>query len=198
VIAAILRCRHRCLKVWASTCDHRRNASPARGGRSGRGELLQAGLESATSPAVAKRDSTRSPAARRCGVASKPASARVPGASAGAPIRPELESRSVIRLGARNHRTYQLLILTLSANPGTSPRTDHSRRASLRGQSAVISSVQVNSFSLRPYFAIARRACIGLIARTCALDPQHVELADEIAEDDRAVAGHQITPSECT
>jgi hypothetical protein len=45
---------------------------------------------------------------------------------------------------------------------------------------------------LHRWEALARPAGVAL------LDPQHAELADQVAEDDHAVAGHQITPSECT
>jgi hypothetical protein len=71
------------------------------------------------------------------------------------------------------------------------PHGSLSLRACLRGQSAVISSVHVNSFSSRPYFAISpRELVLARPAALGALDPQHAELADQVTEDDRAVMGH--------
>jgi hypothetical protein len=69
------------------------------------------------------------------------------------------------------------------------PHGSLSLRASLRGQSAMISSVH------ELFVAAVFRDQSGkhLVARSPALgalDPEHIELADQIAEDDGAVAGH--------
>jgi hypothetical protein len=58
-----------------------------------------------------------------------------------------------------------------------------SPRARLRAQFAVASAMNANNISSRPYRSIKS---------TGALDAQHIELADQVAEDDRAVAGHVV------
>src|SRR5215831_18880612 len=66
-----------------------------------------------------------------------------------------------------------------------------SLRPSLRVQLAAISSVKANTFSFRPYRISKsasryrpRAAALG------TLDAQHVDLTDQVLEDDGAVVGH--------
>ena len=64
-------------------------------------------------------------------------------------------------------------------------------RATFFGHSAVSSSSQSMTLASRPRFSMRRVEPIAAIAHTLlTTHAQYIELADEIAEDDCAVAGH--------
>jgi hypothetical protein len=63
-------------------------------------------------------------------------------------------------------------------------------RACFRGQSAVISSDQSNSLALMPAFDQPMEVIPTPTATLCALNVEHVELADEVAENDGAFTRH--------
>ncbi len=76
------------------------------------------------------------------------------------------------------------------------PHGSLSLRACLPGQSAAISCMNVKSFSLGPYYATSSGSLYQARASAFrALDAEHIELADEIAEDDRAVAWASSKPA---
>jgi hypothetical protein len=74
---------------------------------------------------------------------------------------------------------------TLGRSGQTAPQGSLSLRTCLRAQLAVTSLVNANSFSSRPYRVI--RSASRYRPERPHFDAQHVELADQVAEDDRAV-----------
>jgi hypothetical protein len=58
-------------------------------------------------------------------------------------------------------------------------------------QSAVSSSSQSINLASRPRRSIKRFTIAAITPALVASDPQHIKLADQISEDDCAVAGHQ-------